>query len=434
MARVLPQPLQKNSNFGFVCILLYSIALFIRPQQWQFDPDPFPFARIILIFAFIGYVLGQKPKIMGYQGWLLCGICIVILLSGIRNHDFGGSLIEAQNFIIYSILPFILFSGLVNTQKKQHWIFFVMVVACIVMLHHGLSQKSSPEGVGWSGGSLVEGTRIAFLGFFKDPNDLCMFFVMMLSIVIYLKSLYTNIILRSSLILLFIALIYGIYLTNSRGGVLSLLLLVLAYFYFRFGIIKALVVTLISLPLAYIVLSMFRTIGEGDGSADGRIRAWYGGVEMFKRRPIFGIGKGEFTDEYGKAAHNSYVLMFAELGLLGYCLWFLTIGLTLQFLLKIIHLDKEKYTENKNMLNDIFLAKCMFFSFLAYLSTAFFLSRTYVVFLYVFLGLAFALYHRVKEIDQDINQINIKQVMFKLTVWAVISLIGLSIVIKILVS
>jgi len=433
MTREFPQDKENNSNAGFFFLLLYSVALFIRPQEWSYTPDPFPFARVLLILAFIFYLLGQRPKVMGYQGWFLLMLFFLIPISGIRNYDLGEGIAQAQNFFIYGFLPFILFAGLVNTPKKQNWIFIIMLVACAVMLHHGLSQKASPDGMGWSGELLSQGTRITFLGFFNDPNDLSMFFIMNIPIAFYLRSLSNNFFIRHSLFLLSMGLVYGVYLANSRGGLVGLMFLSLAFFYFKYGKIKTIFITIIMAPLAYIAMSMFRTIDADESSADGRIEAWYEGIQMFKYRPIFGIGKGQFVDFHGLTAHNSFVLVWAELGVLGYSLWFLTISLTLMFLINIFNLDKSKYIKSKSMLNDIFLAKCLFFSFLGYLSTAFFLSRSYIVFLYVFLGLSYALFCRVKSIDKGLNNININQLTIKLAGLSMLSLIGLYIIITILV-
>jgi O-antigen ligase len=191
-------------------------------------------------------------------------------------------------------------------------------------------------------------------------------------------------------------------------------------------------------PLAYVAMTMFRTIDSDESSADGRIQAWYEGLQMFKYRPVFGIGKGQFAEHHSLTAHNSFVLIWAELGVLGYCLWFLTISLTLTLLIKVFQLDKSKYEESKYeesklMLNDIFLAKCLFLSFIGYLTTAFFLSRSYIVFLYVFLGLSYALYRRVELQSEVLRLINIEALIVKLLGLSLLSLIGLYIIITILV-
>ena len=54
-----------------------------------------------------------------------------------------------------------------------------------------------------------------------------------------------------------------------------------------------------------------------DGSAQGRIQAWSGGIGMAVNNPVFGVGAGQFGPRWGKTAHSSYVLLFAELGFPG---------------------------------------------------------------------------------------------------------------------
>ena len=432
MAREFPKSEDNYSNIGFFFLLIYTVALFVRPQEWVYSPDPFPVARIFLIFAFISYLIGHRPKLMGYQGWLLIGLLLLIPLSGIRNYDFGEGNYQAQNFFIYSLLPFLLYAALAPTEKKQYWVFLVMAIACTVMLHHGISQKLSPEGMGWSGELLSQGTRITFLGFFNDPNDLGMFFLMNIPILYYLRSVTKSTLLRFYFLLLIFGLIYGVFLTNSRGSLVGFLALIVTYFYFRYGKIKTFFATLFMAPAAYVLMSLFRKIDSQEESANDRIQAWYEGIQMIKYRPLFGIGKGQFVEAHGLTAHNSYMLIWAELGTIGYLLWFMVVCLTLFMLIKIFSLSKEKYQESESLLNDIFLAKCLFFSFMGFLTTAFFLSRTYVVFLYVFLGLSLGLINRVQKQVPELVEIENTNLLFKIFGLGLLSLIGLYIIITIL--
>ena len=55
-----------------------------------------------------------------------------------------------------------------------------------------------------------------------------------------------------------------------------------------------------------------------EASAQGRIQAWSAGIQMFKMRPLYGVGFAKFRDHNDNiVAHNSFVHSFAELGLLG---------------------------------------------------------------------------------------------------------------------
>jgi O-antigen ligase len=44
-------------------------------------------------------------------------------------------------------------------------------------------------------------------------------------------------------------------------------------------------------------------------------------LDQFKAHPLFGIGFSMFTNDYPQTAHNSFVLVFAEAGLLGATIW-----------------------------------------------------------------------------------------------------------------
>ncbi len=426
MTQELPEKIKRNSNFAFFCLLLYTIALFIRPQDWAptLDGSPTPIARYFLIAAFAGYLIFQEQKIWGYQGWFLFWLLLIIPLSGLRNGWIGGGINQAIDFFIQCLIPYLLYSGLVNTQRKQHWVLIVFALACATMLHHGISQTLSPEGIAWSGMSSFKG-RIRFLGFFNDPNDLGMFFVMNIPLLMYLKTLTQSLILKLVFFILTLGLLYGIYLTNSRGSLLGAMSLIVTFFYFQYGKVKFFSLSLLFAPIAYYAMSMFRTIDSGESSAAGRVEAWYSGIQMFKSHPLLGVGKGQFVEHHFLTAHNSYVLIMAELGLLGYIFWLTSIALSLSMLITIFNLSKEKYNDSPELLLDIFYAKCLFFSFVGFMTTAFFLSRSYIIYLYIFIGLVSALYFRVVKVAPEISDVTSPKKMTSLLVLVISSLLGL---------
>jgi O-antigen ligase len=62
---------------------------------------------------------------------------------------------------------------------------------------------------------------------------------------------------------------------------------------------------------------------------------------MFKSAPLFGIGFNGFTDLYEITAHNSFVLCLAELGLLGSTLWLALLVTTMMGLKRSIGVQKK---------------------------------------------------------------------------------------------
>jgi hypothetical protein len=86
-------------------------------------------------------------------------------------------------------------------------------------------------------------------------------------------------------------------------------------------------------------------------------------------------------------AHNSFVLCFAETGLIGYFLWLSLLGITLLQLQKLkqlpgaipVELDIRRHA---SILQD---------ALIGFMAAAFFLSRTYVPLLYLLIGLSASL-------------------------------------------
>lgn len=440
MSKYQPVSQESNSNFGFFFLMLYTAAIFIRPQEWSENGFDFPVIRVFIIIAFIAYLLAQKPKFWGVQGWCLLGLVLVIILSGLTNGWITGGFISANDFIISSVIPYLLYSSLISGTKKLKIVFAIFLFATLFMIHHGYSQISSPEGIGWSGHALSQGTRITYLGFFNDPNDLGMFFVMNIPIVFYFYKQSKSFVIKSVMLIILALILWGIYKTNSRGTLLGGLALVGLYFVFRYGKAKALAVFVICIPLVFVVMSKFRAIDTEEQSADQRIEAWYTAVVLFKSKPLFGVMKGNFTEHHFLTAHNSYALIMAELGAVGYVLWFVFIFYTL-FKLLAIKTDNLIISEDKlarwqqQRANYQLQATTMFYSIFGFCVTAFFLSRSYAIVLFVFIGIACSLVHRVEREFCDIEKLKKDNVLLvkRSAILSVVSLVGLYFVVKILI-
>jgi O-antigen ligase len=116
-----------------------------------------------------------------------------------------------------------------------------------------------------------------------------------------------------------------------------------------------------------------------------RLAIWSDGMTFFKRSPIWGIGFGGFTADRHMTAHNSYLLVAAELGVIGYFLWMSIIVVTM------IQLSRVPKAVGKS---DPVLARWavgLRLSLAVYLFTSFFLSRTYSLPIYLLFGMAGAI-------------------------------------------
>ncbi len=102
---------------------------------------------------------------------------------------------------------------------------------------------------------------------------------------------------------------------------------------------------------------------------------------MLKSHPTFGVGAGNFTDHHpALTAHNSFVLCFAELGLVGYFIWVALLVLTYKGLGQAVKDLPPPAEEHR-------YAALLRSSLVGFLTCAWFLSRTYQPALYFILAL-----------------------------------------------
>jgi len=179
--------------------------------------------------------------------------------------------------------------------------------------------------------------------------------------------------------------IYGLYLTNSRGGILSLLAAVGAYFILRYRSRRGLVIFCI----AAVLLLNFGPSRMGDmsaseASAHDRLEAWYSGYQMFKSAPLMGIGMGFFTDQYELTAHNSFVLILSELGVLGA---FFFVGIFYFPIARVVqtHFQTDSQQESPPLLSGSYNA--ILSGLVGTIVSMFFLSRSYVLLPYILVAL-----------------------------------------------
>ena len=143
-------------------------------------------------------------------------------------------------------------------------------------------------------------------------------------------------------------------------------------------------------PLIALGPSRMADMSADEDSAEGRIEAWYEGVQLLIMRPLFGVGKGLFADHHGLTAHNSFVLAFAELGMIGYFFWLSNIVISWIMLQRLVLSaapleaspeDQQKWEELRGA------ARTLWYGYVGGLVSAFFLSRSYVVILYLHIAL-----------------------------------------------
>jgi hypothetical protein len=188
---------------------------------------------------------------------------------------------------------------------------------------------------------------------------------------------------------------YCVVQTQSRGGVLVLLAVMGVYFVRRYGMKGIFAGACMGLPL---VMMGGRGGEEAESSTLERLGALYEGVNMVRESPIFGVGQGHFTDHHFITAHNSYLLAAAELGIPGMFLWSLLVYVSM----KIPYTVAFRFVPHVDRRFKPF-AMALFVSFCGILIGIAFLSFCYHAMLFIYFGLAGALYGAIKQTSPEFD-------------------------------
>ena len=198
-------------------------------------------------------------------------------------------------------------------------------------------------------------TRIRGAGFMSDPNDFAQILLIALPL-LFIAWRRGRTVTNSIVVLLPAAvLLWTTFLTHSRGGLLALAAVALMVARKKIGTTAS---TAVAAIFIFGMLALDFTGGRGISAADGadRLEAWANGLEMFKSAPLFGIGFNGFTDLYEITAHNSFVLCLAELGLLGSTLWLALLVTTTIGLNRVLGMQKVKRASRFLGLRELFEA------------------------------------------------------------------------------
>ncbi|WP_235836226.1 O-antigen ligase [Agarivorans sp. Toyoura001] len=429
---------EKNAPLAFFFLFLYTIAVLVRPHEFSLTTADFIIIKVFAILSFGLTLLTLRPLKLYPQHYLLLGLVPFIMASAFLNGWGTGGIFQAQRLFVSSIIPFFLYSALVCTAGRQRILMFICILAALTMVYNGHIQQASFNGkfgIG-IGDSITVGReemRISYLGFFSDPNDLGMFLVMNIPFVAYFYGRGGGLT-KILMLAIFMALGYGVFMTGSRGTLLGSVAVIGIYFLISNAGARLVLFICLSAPIAATLLASFGGISSTESSAAGRLDAWYDGIQMLIHNPVFGVGMGNFMEEHGKVAHNSYVHVAGELGIPGYSLWggALVLNMLVGYMIlkRFNHylseeeLAKKEIDEETSKLyqEEVNLNKTLFYSMVGFMVTAFFLSRQFTLLMFIFMGMQTASHLRLMKMRPDLSEMFAPKMVWRCMgySWAVI--------------
>jgi len=433
---------------GFFLLILYLTVSYLSPDQIYPELAQYRIVLCIAIAAGLASIplLLRLPSILSVpQTTPLLGLVGAMMLSPLAHLWFGGVLFTLETFVP-ALIVFFLTCIHVNSWNRLRILALVMSSIAFLFLGHALwdlyaGNLNSPYlfnmnlNTGLSRFSIV---RIRAVGYLADPNDFGQFLIVILPLFSLLRKNGRKIRNLGFVIVPSCLVIYGVYLTHSRGAMIALL--VLAIFITRNRLPLP-----VSIGFGGMLYAGMMALGFTGGrdvsiaSGSDRIDLWGTGLHLFRLSPLWGVGYGKFGDYSVLTAHNSYILCLAEVGLIGYTCWLAAIVITILQLNSLANppmepdQDQEKAVADP-LANIPFLANsplhsngmapdttdphettddrervrrwanALRLSLIGFLVTAWFLSRTYTITLYLLLGITAVLLRLVKDSPEQSKQ------------------------------
>lgn len=311
----------------FVILL---ILIFLRPfiASLAFPYLNIAYSSLLLIFLLVWTILKGMP-LSGIKPLKppLVLFCLALVISVIFSTFKLNSLIELYRYI--SALFLFLIIASLNPGKRTQ-VLRVLVFSGIVIGLFGIYQRlfSFKDILGYLANQnsppsfaldYISRKRIFYP--FVTPNILGGYLAMILPLCLIFKD-------RSWLI---IPLSCVLLLAQSMGALLSLFFAVMIYFVLRGRWKKREILFLAGLIVIIVCIFLTRLATQKEHarpliSTLMRLNYWKETLGVIKGYPLTGVGLGNFYISSSLFAHNSFLQIWAEMGILGIASFFLLIG------------------------------------------------------------------------------------------------------------
>ena len=367
------------------------MIMIIQPQEFIPFLQNMPINDLLIPLTLGAGLLetwGTKRKFWVPQHTLLLIFILFVFISNLFNGYLENGSEQIILFLKRAAVYLMVFLVLNSTTRIKTTLWLLILFSTILAIE-GIDHFQS--GVGWAGEPFSEG-RISWIGDWDGSNGLALLFIIASTFALeFCLAHYSSGMERFFSAITVLLLVIGIVLTNSRGGWLSLSLVVFLFFierYRRYAFRVSICVVLMAGLLFAFAPSRMSQVNTKESSARERLWSWEQGLGFLKENPLFGIGKGRFgsVTEEGLIAHNNYVQISSEVGWIGFFVWLAIPYLSLKGCYRVYR--QEAKTREQAML--VSLARAMFIALIGFSSATFFITMELDI-LFVLWGCAAAI-------------------------------------------
>ena len=324
--------------------------------------------------------------------WILLGI--LMLFSSCYASDIYVSYLYLYAYIKYLLLYFLIINML-DSWKSIRSLMWLLTITGLFMFFYGVYASFFAS---------ADKPIMRMISFVEDPNSFAIKLMPLVAFSYILIKTEKLRILKIVALILLISLILSIILTFSRGGMIALFIM-LSFIGFKeikhkrniFFIVMFILLLLLIIPqeLMFFRIGTITNINL-DASIIQRVKILKGALRMFLDHPIWGVGAGNFITHskiycgtiLGRVAHNSFLHVAAENGIIGLLLFSSILALTFKNLIYCCkNLTNSKY---------YYYPLGIIYALLGFLIHSLFLSEQFNVVLFILIGLTVIINNMVK--------------------------------------
>lgn len=349
----------------YIGLLLYYFVMILHPAELAPALEAIRIERILagfvaLSFITVALVKYRSVKVITHRILLFVGLFFVVMsLSALTSMEASLTIFHDVDYA-KKIVFVLLLAHIVDSHSRFRgfvWLHIVLMayiaISAIIAYHSG--HVIEAQGI----------TRIKSLtSAAGDPNSLAASMAITIPFVFLIYKHEQSRFLKYVLRFFAVAMFYSIVLSGSRGGLLGTIAVVgMLWLLSRNKVVTGAAIVALGLLAVTLMpdqyIERYKTVtdyaegGEVDASSQQRLDTWLAGLSMFSDRPILGVGAGAFgwahAEYYSKKfkrsslkAHNMYVQVLAELGLIG----------LLSFTLLLVAIFKENIRLRKLLIGD----------------------------------------------------------------------------------
>jgi O-antigen ligase len=274
---------------------------------------------VLLIVLGVFYIVYRRVPILRYRDtgpWLL-----FLAISGVSIFYSADRLLSTADWLrlVSVFFVYVLTRALFRGEAKLRRVLFVIFLSALVPVLVAYTQLFTGMA------SVLNMKSGRLLGTFFHPNAFASYLLVMLVFATALALERESLVSRRFLGFM-IALIFLIFvLTFSRGAWVVFLFAMLFMGTFRYrrilGLLPvALVVVAFSMPAVIDRLydAFDPTYQRGRDAWTWRLEAWSDILPLVREKPFFGHGLSQIESEMGYLAHNDYLRLMVEVGLVGF--------------------------------------------------------------------------------------------------------------------